>query len=219
MGRGPKLVFALGAALAVLMVAGLWFTSEPARAPAPDGAPEAVTTAAPGPATQLPPRPQAAPAEQPPAAALPTTPPADADRPLIPGRDIPLPREQWPERLQPRDRQVVTPPPEDAPEVRKEDIRAAIESVTPLIKQCFLDAAQRNAGNQKVVLKFTIVGQGTSGFFQDGEVEESTIPDPWVQACFLEALTDARFPAPSGGGTVTVTYPFAFTDTRDAGSD
>lgn len=218
MARGPQLVLGLGAGLALLMVAALWFTSEPA----PVEEYSAVSPAQLAPETEapaLPARPTTAAPPPPSEGAAPAPALRDAGRPLIPGRDYPLPRDLWPERLQPQHRQVVTPPLEDAPAVRREDLRAAIESVTPLIKQCFLDAAEKNAGDQRVVLKFTIVGQGTSGFFQDGEVAESSIPDPWVQACFLEALTDARFPAPSGGGTVTVTYPFAFTDTRDAGSD
>jgi hypothetical protein len=110
---------------------------------------------------------------------------------------------------------------ESEPAVNKEEIQAAVVAVKPLIRQCFEDVAQRYPGNHKVVLKFTIVGQGLTGHFKDGEVVDSTIPDPWLQACFLDSLTDARFPAPSGGGTVTVTYPFAFIpdpDQEDAGS-
>lgn len=108
---------------------------------------------------------------------------------------------------------------ESEPAVSKEEIKAAVVAVKPLIRQCFEDVAQRYPGNHKVVLKFTIVGQGLTGHFKDGEVVDSTIPDPWLQACFLDSLTDARFPAPSGGGTVTVTYPFAFIpDPEDAGS-
>lgn len=108
---------------------------------------------------------------------------------------------------------------ESEPAVRKDEIKAAVVAVVPLIRQCFEDVAERYPGNHKVVLKFTIVGQGLTGHFKDGEVVDSTIPDPWLQACFLDSLTDARFPAPSGGGTVTVTYPFAFIpDPEDAGS-
>jgi hypothetical protein len=113
------------------------------------------------------------------------------------------------------------PPPAEGsePPISKGELKAAVQSVKPLIQQCFLDVAQRYPGNHKVVLKFTIVGQGLTGHFKDGEVVDSTIPDPWLQACFLDSLTDARFPAPSGGGTVTVTYPFSFTSQpEDAGS-
>jgi hypothetical protein len=68
-----------------------------------------------------------------------------------------------------------------------------------------------------VKLRFTIVASGTSGRFQDGEIAESTIQDPFVQACFLESLTDVQFPAPRGEGVVTVTYPFHFEPAPDAG--
>lgn len=102
--------------------------------------------------------------------------------------------------------------------VDKEQIREAIRSVTPLVRSCFEDAKDRYPAPQKVVLKFTITGQGISGHFTDGEVQESTIVDPWVQSCFLEALTDARFPVPENKGTVTVTYPFRYESTPpDAG--
>lgn len=134
-----------------------------------------------------------------------------------------LPRDQWPEQLRGTGRTTAAPAPiapqeEEVSSVSKDDIRRAIRSVTPLIRQCFEDAAEKNPGDHRVVLRFTIEGQGTSGRMDEGEIVESSIVDPWVQACFLESLTDAQFPAPSGGGTVTVTYPFAFTRRPDAGS-
>ncbi|MDQ3262108.1 MAG: AgmX/PglI C-terminal domain-containing protein [Myxococcota bacterium] len=214
--RSPKVVLALGAALVVAMLAALWLTS----APMPE-APTAVEAT-----TPLPPPPELVRARasgdlQPPAlSSLDAGSPGATTlgTPIRPGVNSPLPPEQWPERIRPTERTVVTPPPsEDLPQVSKEEIREAIQAVTPLVARCFNDAAVRNPGDQKVKLKFTIQGQGLSGHFQDGEVVESTIVDPWVQACFLEALTDADFPAPSGGGTVTVTYPFSFVDAKDAG--
>jgi hypothetical protein len=103
------------------------------------------------------------------------------------------------------------------PSLDKEDIRTAIQSVKPLVRECFLDVAGRNPGPQTVKLRFTIVASGTGGRFQDGEVVESTVQDPFALACFLEALTDVQFPAPRGEGSVTVTYPFHFQPAADAG--
>jgi len=60
-------------------------------------------------------------------------------------------------------------------------------------------------------------GQGLSGRIKEGEVVESSIQDPWMEACFLDALTDAQFPAPKGRGKVTVTYPFTFVPSRSDG--
>ena len=103
------------------------------------------------------------------------------------------------------------------PSLDKEDIRAAIQSVKPLVRECFLDVAERYPGPQTVKLRFTIVASGTGGRFQDGEVVESTVQDPFALACFLESLTDVQFPAPRGEGVVTVTYPFHFQPAADAG--
>lgn len=141
-----------------------------------------------------------------------------------PPRSVTTPPAQWPEQLRTGGATTTAGPAptsatEEDPPVSKEDIQRAIRSVTPLIKECFLDAAEKNPGDHKVVLRFTIIGQGTSGRMDEGEIVDSTIADPWVQACFLESLTDAQFPAPSGGGTVTVTYPFNFTRRPDAGTN
>jgi hypothetical protein len=101
--------------------------------------------------------------------------------------------------------------------VDREEIRQAISAVVPLIRQCFQDIAERYPGNQSVTLKFTLEGQGPTGHFRNGEVAESTIQDPHAQACFLDSLLDVRFPAPRGGGRVTLSYPFRFVPKPDAG--
>ena len=91
-----------------------------------------------------------------------------------------------------------------------EDLRLALQSVTPLVQQCFEDAAQRNPGTQEVKLRFTVEGEGEAGKMNRGELVSSTIPDPMVQACVLDSLLDAQFPAPRKGGTARVVYPFRF---------
>jgi hypothetical protein len=80
-----------------------------------------------------------------------------------------------------------------------------------------LDVAKRYPGPQSVALRFTIEGQGLTGHFRDGEVVDTTLPDPFALACFLDSLLDVRFPAPRGGGRVTITYPFRFEPGPDAG--
>ena len=124
----------------------------------------------------------------------------------------PAPLVAGPGPRQPKDPNA---PPPSAGAIDKEAIKRAIESVKPLIRQCFEDAQERFPPPQKVVLSFTIVGQGISGHFDEGEIKESTIVDPWVQSCFLDSLGDARFPVPEGGGTVSVTYPFSFAASAD----
>lgn len=85
-------------------------------------------------------------------------------------------------------------------------IVSAIQSVKPLMDECFGDAKNRYPPPQKVVLRFTIEG----GELKDGEIVESTLPDPWLESCFLDSLLDARLPEPSGEEAITVTYDFQF---------
>ena len=95
--------------------------------------------------------------------------------------------------------------------VDKERIRTAIKSVKPLVNQCFRDVQKRHPPPQKVVLSFTLRGGG----FTEGKLVESTIADPWVEACVLDSLQDARFPASPDAEALTLTYPFRFE--QDAG--
>ncbi|NOJ91624.1 AgmX/PglI C-terminal domain-containing protein [Corallococcus coralloides] len=99
----------------------------------------------------------------------------------------------------------------------RESVRDVIQSLRPGVKACFEKAAARYPGPQKVTVAFTLQGQGTSGFIEDEEIVDSSIPDPWFQACFVEVLHSATFSAPSGG-TVRITYPFVHQPNRDAGT-
>ncbi|MHA7628308.1 AgmX/PglI C-terminal domain-containing protein [Corallococcus sp. M7] len=177
-------------------------------------APELPGPAAPPPA--LPPR-ASAPAPEP---ARPVAPPAPLPRPEAPVREPPRalpPREDF-DAPDPRRVEVVEPVVEaSSGRIDAEDLRLAIRSVTPLVQQCFQDAAQRNRGTQEVKLRFTVEGEGSEGKMNRGELVSSTIPDPMVQACVLDSLLDARFPAPHLGGSATVLHPFRFTVPGDAG--
>ncbi len=102
--------------------------------------------------------------------------------------------------------------------VRKEDIRTAIRDLRPGLQKCFAPLAERGAGDQRVVVRFTLVGQGTQGSFQDADIIESTLNDPLFLSCLLTELSQARFRAPWGTGVVTITYPFVFQSlARDGG--
>jgi len=202
-----------------LCVLAFWLTREEvaspppeARQPAPQSAPP-VREPPPAPSRpSAPPRAESSPERQPegppapaPSAARPS--PAPTQEAMPEPEALPSPRPALRE-------------PETGRELRtldKEDIRRAIQSIKPLIRECFMDVAARYPGPQTVKLRFTIVASGTSGRFQDGEIAESTVQDPFVLACFLESLTDVQFPAPRGEGVVTVTYPFHFEPAPDAG--
>jgi hypothetical protein len=100
----------------------------------------------------------------------------------------------------------------------KDDIRAAVREVLPGLRRCYEPVAGRDASEHKVVVRFTLVGQGSSGFFKDADILESTLNDPLFLSCLLQELSQARFRAPWGTGEVTITYPFTLSGTpRDAG--
>ncbi|MBN9688028.1 MULTISPECIES: AgmX/PglI C-terminal domain-containing protein [unclassified Corallococcus] len=175
----------------------------------------------------MPPEPAAPPPALPPRASVPApeptrpaVPPAPLPRPEAPVREPPRalpPREDF-DAPDPRHVEVVEPVVEaSSGRIDAEDLRLAIQSVTPLVQQCFQDAAQRNRGTQEVKLRFTVEGEGSEGKMTRGELVSSTIPDPMVQACVLDSLLDARFPAPHLGGSATVLHPFRFTVPGDAG--
>ncbi|MDY7226624.1 AgmX/PglI C-terminal domain-containing protein [Hyalangium rubrum] len=169
-----------------------------------------------------PPTPAPAPAEPPPRAVAPPAAPPEAPQvPPTPGGQPPRPGASLPSRFLPPPAISIpeAEPREESSEgtVDKEDVRRAIQSVVPLIRQCFQDVAERHPGTHSVTLRFTVEGQGLTGHFRDGEVVDTTVQDPFAQACFLDSLLDVRFPAPRGGGRVTITYPFRFVPNPDAG--
>lgn len=57
----------------------------------------------------------------------------------------------------------------------------------------------------KVMLAFTI---GPKGAVTDSRVHESTVGDPYVGKCIAKVATRWDFPAPHGGKSVAVMYPF-----------
>ena len=95
----------------------------------------------------------------------------------------------------------------------RDALRAAVAGAQPLVRQCFLDVTERYPGPQSVRLRFTLEAQGGGGRVRDAEVAESSIQDPFLLACFVDALEDVQFPAPRGG-SVTVTFPFRFRAAR-----
>ncbi len=62
-----------------------------------------------------------------------------------------------------------------------------------------------------VLMKFTI---GPDGKVADAEVAESALKNEVVEACLVKVIKAAPFPAPSGGGVVEVSYPFAFAPSK-----
>jgi hypothetical protein len=136
------------------------------------------------------------PVEHPAAPEPPTPPPAV---PAVPEKPAPPPEEE--------EEPVPEPPPGTWD---KEDVRVALQSVQPLVRECFLDASVRHPGSQTVKLRFTLEAHGERGGFRGAEVVESTVQDPFVLACLLDTLADAQFSAPPGKAPLTLTHSFQF---------
>jgi len=99
----------------------------------------------------------------------------------------------------------------------KEQIKAAIHAVTPMVQECYEQRLQENQSLQgKAVLQFTIVAKDGQGQIDDGEVKSSSLGDLRLETCLLHQLTKARFPMPQGDGKVTVSYPFTFKRSEQA---
>ncbi|MGZ3460258.1 MAG: AgmX/PglI C-terminal domain-containing protein [Archangium sp.] len=132
----------------------------------------------------------------------PASPVAAAPQPPRPARRVAPPPPAPPE-----DEPMVAPPPGTW---SQDEVRVALRSVQPLVHECLADAAVRNPGAQTVTLRFTLEAQGERGRFQKSEVVESTLQDPFVLACLLDAFADAQFSAPPGKAPLTLTHPFHF---------
>lgn len=88
-------------------------------------------------------------------------------------------------------------------------IQAVIERHLPALQTCYERQLARNATlGGKVLIRFTIAGDGfVSAAAADAA---STLTDENVHQCMLRRFRSMRFPAPPGGGTVGVKYPFLF---------
>ncbi|MBE4747566.1 AgmX/PglI C-terminal domain-containing protein [Corallococcus sp. ZKHCc1 1396] len=200
-----------GVSLGLLLLCALvgsWLTRPTDTQVPPVPFPEPPPAAEPRAPSPVPPR------EPAPATAAPTAPP----RPPEPAPAVRAPPRASFDAPDPRRVAIVEPLVESSSgRIDAEDLRLALQAVTPLVQQCFQDAAQRNRGTQEVKLRFTVEGENGDGKMNRGELLRSSIPDPMVQACVLDSLLDARFPAPRLGGTATVVYPFRFAPPGEAG--
>jgi len=85
----------------------------------------------------------------------------------------------------------------------------------PVARKCYGDALERDpqlAGS--LVFAFKIVGdEKTGGIVEEVDVlNESTLRDPDVIDCMRQSFLSVTFPAPEGGGEVTVVYPITFSN-------
>jgi RNA polymerase sigma factor (sigma-70 family) len=94
-----------------------------------------------------------------------------------------------------------------------EFIRSSVRELIPFITECYETALETQptlAGS--VVVNFTIEGTpDTGGLVTESEIDDkSEIKDPAFHECMRETMFALEIAPPSNGGTVKVTYPFAF---------
>jgi RNA polymerase sigma factor (sigma-70 family) len=105
----------------------------------------------------------------------------------------------------------------------KDVIRAGIRAVVPEIKKCFESLMERDPATEggRIVVRFVIEPRDEAGVVtaasivpdENGGSEE--LEAPLAEQCILQEISKAKFPAPEGGGTVVVRYPFQLTPGRD----
>jgi len=95
----------------------------------------------------------------------------------------------------------------------KATIQEGIKTLRPILRVCYeglLEEFPSAAG--KVTLSFRIAAENEEGRVELSELdsEKTTLFDEKLHDCMMESIGDAKFPAPEGGGVVSVTYPFVF---------
>jgi TonB family protein len=91
----------------------------------------------------------------------------------------------------------------------REDIERVIRRNIARIRACYEGELANTPGlSGRLVIRFVI---GANGTVTTAAVEESTLNNAAMEACVVAQFRRMRFPAPEGGGVVTVTYPLVFT--------
>ncbi|MBO6940250.1 MAG: hypothetical protein JJ863_35080 [Deltaproteobacteria bacterium] len=116
------------------------------------------------------------------------------------------------------------PPEERAGSMDSEYIRDAVQSLRPLLAECYelaRDAAERDERpppEGRLVTRFVFTGEpDVGGVVEESSIlEESTLRDSVLEECFSETLFTLELPAPDEGGTITVHYPFQLSNEPEA---
>ena len=100
-----------------------------------------------------------------------------------------------------------TPAP-GAGSLEKDDIRAVVRAHIPDVRECYNRGLARDKNLVgRVDVRFTI---GPTGAVSSASVQATTLPfwARFVGRCIARAARRWPFPAPDGGGSVIVSYPF-----------
>lgn len=94
-----------------------------------------------------------------------------------------------------------------------EAVRTAIREIMPGMRDCYEQGlAMDPALAGRLVLELTIEAREGVGRIIDASIveEATTLQAVLVQACVLDQLSGATFPAPRDHGAIAVRYPFEF---------
>ncbi len=102
----------------------------------------------------------------------------------------------------------------DSDDADRAYVREAVQGLLPMITDCYKAALETEpalAGS--LVVKFTIEGEpGVGGLVTESAIDpdQSEIQNPDLAECVQETMFALEIDPPTNGGTVNVTYPFAF---------
>ena len=90
----------------------------------------------------------------------------------------------------------------------KSDIDRVIKQHLSQIRYCYQKELNRAPDLEgKVVMRFVIAKDGS---VSQTRVQSTSLNNPVVESCLCDRFMRFRFPQPTGGGIVIVTYPFVF---------
>lgn len=85
-------------------------------------------------------------------------------------------------------------------------IREVIRAAFPQVTACVTEAERAGANpSGTVTIRFLIVSDGSVA---GGQIAGTTVSSRAMACCILQHVAALRFPAPDGGGRVSVTYPW-----------
>jgi hypothetical protein len=220
--RRGSIVLAVLAALAVVL--WLWQRGErqgPSSTAAPEvparEAPAVRGAATPSAAPEAAPFVDAAPSQPAPAAAPPEPAPSEPSVPAVPGQP-PAAEVAAPPEPAPAEPVAEEPPEASNPaaglvwSLDREGIKAAVREASPAIRECYEGWLEdRPDLGGKLTVRFVVGADADSG---EGRVREavlvsSSLDQPFLEGCVLNALQELRFDRPETGD-LTVNYPLRF---------
>jgi len=112
--------------------------------------------------------------------------------------------------------QVLDALPSVSGSLSSEVVRRVVRRNLGQVRACHeMGLRQNPSSSGRVTVRFVV---GADGTVAASDVAASTMPDPQVASCVASVVRRWQFPAPEGGGAVTVSYPFTLAPSADAPS-